>query len=495
MIPPRCLLIASASLLLAGVSAGAGDAPPWARFRGADGLGVAQGKAALPVHFGPDKNVLWKADLPEGLSSPCIAGKRIFLTGFNKDTKKLETLCIDRDKGTILWRKAAPAERIERVEKTSSPAAGTPACDSERVYVYFGSYGLLCYDLEGKELWKMPIPVPKTRFGTGTSPVVAGDLVLLKCQGEPAQLLAVDARTGRVRWKKDKLPYDPGPSLPLVRKAGKGHEVIVHGERGIKGYDLADGKERWSMGGLMGAAIPTPIQAEGLFYFVSDYPGGDRDDRWVLPSFDDMLKKYDKNKDGKLDYDEVKDMVLYSRDSTEKAGDITMSVVFGILDRNNDGKLDRFEWTFVRLLSGLLNNALLAITLEDGDKVQAKVAWRDGNSLPEVATPVCYQGRLYLAKHGGILSCLNAKTGKLLFRGRLKAPGLYYTSPVAGDGKVYLASSRGVVIVLKASDKLEVLARNDLGETIGATPAIVDGVLYVRAGKHLYAFKEASGGR
>jgi outer membrane protein assembly factor BamB len=484
------LLTAGGLLLFASLSTRAADPLAWARFRGPDGLGVAQGKEALPVHFGPDKNVLWKTALPEGLSSPCVAGKRIFLTGYDREAKKLETLCLDRDSGKVLWRQTAPAERIERVEKTSSPASGTPACEGERVYVYFGSCGLLCYDTAGKELWKLPIPIPKTPVGTGTSPLPAGDVVLLKCQGEPAQLLAVDARTGAVRWKKEKLPYDPGCSLPLVRKAGAVQEVIIHGERGVKGYDLADGKERWSMGGLRGGAIPTPIHAEGLFFFVSQYPGGDRDDPVQLPTFDEMLKKYDKNKDGYLDHAEIKDVILYSRDKTDKAGDLKMGLLFDVLDVNRDGKLNRFEWGMARLLAGSFNNSLLAVTFEDGDKVQPKIAWRDGNSLPEVATPLCYQGRLYLAKHGGILSCLNAKTGKPLFRGRLNAPGLYYTSPVAGDGKVYLASTRGVVIVLKASDKLEVLARNDLGETIGATPAIVDGVLYVRAGKHLYAFKE-----
>jgi outer membrane protein assembly factor BamB len=484
------ILASGCLFLLPPLSSRAAGHASWPRFRGPDGLGVAQGKEALPVHFGPDRNVLWKTALPDGLSSPCIFGKRIFLTGYDKEAKKLETLCLDGGSGKILWRKAAPAERIERVEKTSSPASGTPACDGERVYVYFGSCGLLCYDLDGKELWTLKLPIPKTPFGTGTSPLVAADVVLLKCQGQPAQLLVVDARTGTVRWKKDKLPYDPGCSLPLVRKTGKGHEVIVHGERGIKGYDMADGKERWSMGGLRGAAIPTPIHADGHYFFVSEYPGGDSDDPLTLATFDEMLKKYDKNKDGKLGYDEIKDVVLYSRDSTEKAGDLKMSILFGVLDLNGDGKLDRFEWGLARVLASTFKNSLLAVTLDDGDKVQAKVAWRDGNSLPEVATPLCYQGRLYLAKHGGILSCLNAKTGKLLFRGRLNVPGLYYTSPVAGDGKVYLASTRGVMIVLKASDKLEVLARNDFGESIGATPAIVDGVLYVRAGKHVYAFKE-----
>src|SRR5262245_55086895 len=154
-----------------GATAGAGEAN-WPQFRGPDGRGVAEGKAKLPAKFGPTTKVLWKTALPAGWSSPCVWGTRIFLTGFDPKTKKLETLCLDRAKGGVLWRKAAPADALEKVHTTNSPAAATPATDGERVYVYFGSYGLLCYDLKGKELWKKPLPTPKTRFGSGTSPVV-----------------------------------------------------------------------------------------------------------------------------------------------------------------------------------------------------------------------------------------------------------------------------------------------------------------------------------
>jgi outer membrane protein assembly factor BamB len=166
--------------------------------------------------------------------------------------------------------------------------------------------------------------------------------------------------------------------------------------------------------------------------------------------------------------------------------------VFGALDRNGDGKIDSLEWTLGSFMTVALNNSLVAASFADGDKpAPPKVVWRERKSLPEVASPLCYQGRVYLAKHDGIVSCLDAKTGKLLDRKRLPgAAGLIYASPVAGDGKVYLATMRGAVLVLKAADKLEVLARNDLGEPVAATPALVGGVLYLRAGNHLYAYRE-----
>jgi outer membrane protein assembly factor BamB len=491
------VLSSRAGLALVGLAcllplpAGAADEANWPRFRGPDGLGIAQGKGKLPVHFGPSRNVRWKTAVPAGLSSPCIQGKYLFLTGYDATARKLETLCLDRGRGTILWRKAAPAESIERVNRTSSPAASTPACDGERLFVYFGSYGLICYDLAGKELWKAPLPAGKTREGSGSSPVVADGVVVVKQQGQPSALVAFDAKTGAVRWKKGRLAYDLGYSLPLIRRAGKTREVVVHGERGIKGYDLVDGKERWSAGVLFCEAIPTPVLAGGLAFFVSQFTGGDQDDHLQLPDFGEMLKKYDKNKNGMLDYDEIKDVVFYSRDAGAKEGDLTFGNLFGSFDRNGDGKISRFEWGLARLLVGAFNNSLTAMELEDGkEKVRTKVVWRERNALPEVATPLVYQGRIYLIKHGGILSCLQAKTGKLVYRGRVGATGLYYSSPVAGDGKVYLATTRGVVVVVGAGDKLRVLARNDLGETIGATPALLDGVLYLRAGKHLYAFQE-----
>src|SRR5579864_3582756 len=116
----------------------------WPQFRGPDSTGVGEGSP--PVHFGPDRNVLWKAAVASGLSSPVVWEGRIFLTEFDRSSKQLATVCIDRRTGKILWRRTVAAGAIEKVHELSSPAAPTPATDGERVYVYFGSYGLVCYD-------------------------------------------------------------------------------------------------------------------------------------------------------------------------------------------------------------------------------------------------------------------------------------------------------------------------------------------------------------
>ena len=107
-------------------------------------------KADLPVEFGPDKNVRWKTEIPPGGSSPCIWEDRIFLTGYDSQAKKLEVICIDRSNGKILWRRDVEAKTIEKVHAASTPANATPTTDGERVYAYFGSRGLLCYDFAGE---------------------------------------------------------------------------------------------------------------------------------------------------------------------------------------------------------------------------------------------------------------------------------------------------------------------------------------------------------
>jgi outer membrane protein assembly factor BamB len=110
--------------------------------------------------------------------------------------------------------------------------------------------------------------------------------------------------------------------------------------------------------------------------------------------------------------------------------------------------------------------------------------------LPEVPSPLYYRGHLYLVRRGGIATCLEARTGKEVYQGRLPVSGSYYSSPVAGDGKIYIAAESGTLMVLEAGKSLKVLAQNDLGERVMATPAIADGTLYVRTEKHMYAFRD-----
>lgn len=136
----------------------------------------------------------------------------------------------------------------------------------------------------------------------------------------------------------------------------------------------------------------------------------------------------------------------------------------------------------------LQDHGLLALR---PDGVSAKVIWRDNTAIPEVPSPLLYNGRLYLIRNGGVVTCLDSESGKVIYRTRVGAPGVYYASPIAAAGRVYVASGEGVITVLAAgADDLKVLARNDTGEDIVATPAVAGDVIYVRTLRMLYAFGE-----
>jgi outer membrane protein assembly factor BamB len=466
----------------------------WPQFRGPNASGVAPDGMKLPTKFGPVEHVLWKTPLPPGASSPCVWGDRIFLTGYDPGTKKLETFCLDRTNGQILWRRPAPAEKIEKVHKVSSPAVGTPAADGERVYVYFGSYGLLCYDFAGKELWKVPLPTPQTRFGTGTSPVVVGERVLLYSENLPKPfLLAMDRHTGTTAWKQEWLPLMDGYSTPIVWEHDGTTDVVTLGPGRIAGRDPADGAERWFVG-VMCTACTTPVLGDGRLYAATYMIGGEADEMVPLPTFDQLLEKYDADKDGQISKDEFpKDMAVLRRPG---AGDVPGANVkvyqfFPQIDLNKDGKISRFEWTLVAAFANRkVEHGVLAIKSGGkGNVGETHVAWKEKKEVPEIASPVYYRGRLYTVRNG-LVSCLNAETGKVVYRERLGPGGMYYSSPIAGDGKLYSASGPGVVTVFAAGDKFQVLVRNDFGEPIMATPAVADGTIYIRTDKYLYAVKE-----
>lgn len=472
-----------------------GQRSTWPQFRGPNGCAAAAEGMKLPVEFGPDKNVLWKVALPPGHSSPCIWGDRIFLTGFDAVAKKLEACCLDRNTGKTLWRRPAPAEMIEKVHEISTPATGTPASDGERVYVYFASFGLLCYDFAGKEVWKKPLPVPATRFGAGTSPIVVGDLVLLSGEYSPKPfLLAVDRRTGETVWQRERLPTGDGYATPVVWRHDGADEIIVHSPLRVAAYDLKDGVERWWVI-AQSAACSSPVAGDGKLFVATWAHGGETEDRVKLPSFDELLAKYDKDKDGMLSKQEFPpDLDGFRRAEAAHIHGAAIKLIwfFDQLDANKDGKIGRFEWFAVQAFASMpVEHGLLALKPGgQGDVTKTHIAWKEKRGIPEVPSPVYYRGRIYMVRDGGIISCLDAATGKLVYRERLGPSGPYFASLVAGDGKLYAAGERGVVTVFAAGDTLQVLAKNDLGEPIFATPALVEGKIYLRTKANLYAFGE-----
>ncbi|MHC4694530.1 MAG: outer membrane protein assembly factor BamB family protein, partial [Planctomycetota bacterium] len=176
----------------------------WNQFRGPNSQGIAE-SARIPVDFGPDSNVLWKSVIGAGHSSPVIWNNRIFLTAYDSANKKeLITLGIDREDGKILWRQVVQAETQIRFHPLNNPASCTPAADEKHVYVYFGTYGLLCYDHAGKKIWQRKIEAPKSKYGMATSPILHENKVIMVLDGDggSSRLLAVNRDTGETVWEQ-----------------------------------------------------------------------------------------------------------------------------------------------------------------------------------------------------------------------------------------------------------------------------------------------------
>jgi outer membrane protein assembly factor BamB len=448
-------------------------AAEWPQFRGPGGLGIADGSPP-PVNFGPTSNVVWKTALPPGNSSPVVWGDKVFVTSF--DQSKLETLCVDRRDGKVLWRTTAPATKFEPTHKLGNPATPTPATDGERVYVSFGSFGLLAYDFDGKEVWRHPLPLPVVEFGTSASPILWNDLVVLVCdQDENSFLIAVSRRTGKQAWRVSRGEFRRSFATPLVWRHHGDEELIVPGSIWLTSYHH-DGTERWRYSGTSRVACSSPGASEDMLFSASWNVGGDEGARISMEPFENFAGEHDRNKDAKLTRDEIPTGPVKER--------------FTQMDLNKDGIVTPAEWQNMREMFAKAENAVLAIRPGGkGDVTRTHVAWKSTRSLPYVSSPLCYGGRLYTVKNGGLLSCYDSKSGTPFYQDeRLDAPGDYYSSAVACGQRVFVASQKGTVIVLAAGDSLKILSRNDLGEQVMATPAIVDRKLYVRTSNALFCF-------
>ena len=446
----------------------------WPQFRGPNASGITTG-AHPPVNIGPTNGVAWTVEVPWAPSSPIVAGRRIFLGTYADG--ELQTRGYDRLTGQLLWIASVKPEKIESFHDTEgSPAAATPATDGRHVVNYFGSFGLICYDPDGKELWRHPLALAKSGggFGSGTSPVIAEDLVLVnRDQDMNSSLLAVDVETGKTVWETARPDSSGSFGTPIIWRHEGSEEVVMPGSILLKGYDLKAGLERWSVEGVTSFAVTTPVAGDGLLFFAGWAPGKS-DSPW--PSWETFLAQHDKNKDGEITFDELA--------PAERA--------FGrAADMNHDGKITKEDWDILATRTAKSENIVVAVRSGGrGNITKTHVAWKFNRGLPYVPSPLLYEGRLYLVKDGGLLSSFEAKTGKQFYlQERLDAPGSYYASPVAADGRIYLASLHGTLTVIKAGgDKPEILHQADFGDRIFATPALVGPNLYLRTRTKLFAF-------
>jgi len=464
----------AACLLAINGLAGASQ-PQWPQFRGPNSSGVAQADKP-PIEFGPATNLLWKIEVPNGLSSPVVWGDRIFLTAVAED--KLVTLCLNRRDGKLLWRQAVTAEKPREIHKKNHPATATAATDGERVCVYFPTFGLLGYDVEGRELWRKPMPGLFARNGSGTSPALLNGSLVLNCDVEENKsfLVAFDPANGKERWRTARAEFLSSYTTPVLWQHDERDELIIVGSLRVVAYGLSDGKQRWFASGTEAVSVcPTPVIGDGQLYVMSRSFGGAR-----LPPFAVFALSMDKDGDGKISREEA------PRPFLEQGA-------FTGIDLDQDGFITEKEWEQAVVFLNKADYGIFAVRApgkeSQGDLTETHVAWKHRKGVAPVTSPLFYHGRIYVVQDGGRVTGIEAKGGKKLFeQERIGADGDYYASPVAADGKIYFCSTRGTVTVVAAGDALQVLTRNELAESIMATPAIADNKLYVRSGGHLWAF-------
>jgi outer membrane protein assembly factor BamB len=455
-------------------------ASDWPQFRGPGGSGLAATDAALPAEIGPERHVLWKTALPTGHSSPAIVGERIFLTGVRDG--KLLTIGLDRATGKVLWEQAAAHEKLEEIHTIGSHAQSSPVADAECVVSFFGSSGLVCYDHDGRLKWQRRMGPFNNGFGAGSSPIIIEDRVILgQDHDTDSFLMALDKTTGEIVWKTDRSEFPRNYCSPVLWEPSGRKQLVMAATLRVVGYDFATGQELWTVRGISRTVCSTPVVgADGALYLAGWAAGGDEGVPIVVEPFDNLIGRVDKNHDGKIQEDELSEGAILQR--------------YHQVDRNKDGALTEAEYEYFRGLFDQGRNLILAIEPgAKGEATETHVRWRQPKLVPFCASPLYLKGpdlngRLFTVKDGGIVQVLDARTGKPIKQLRLEASGEYYASPVAGDGKVYVADDQGRLTVLSAKNGWEVLHTVDFGEDIYATPALADGRVYVRTKGRLYCF-------
>jgi len=461
----------------------------WTQFRGPNGSGVSM-TTGLPTEFGPNKNVVWKTELPPGHSSPVLTADRIFLTAHTKekDNHKLFVICLDRQTGKLLWQREVPRSKEGRLQNVNGPASPSPVTDGTNVYAFFQEFGLIAFDRNGKERWKMPLGPFNMFYGFGASPILVDDKLILPVdQDSPASyLIAVDKNSGKLKWKVERPVVISGYSTPIVYQPKQGAKQIVVPESfQLSAYSVATGKRVWWVRGLA-CEMKSIASHDSEYLYINGwgFPQNQPGQQVPTISWEEGLQRYDKNNDKIIAKQEI---------AGTTPMDKMLSAAFEAFDMDRDEKLNAKDWEVFRAMMAS-ENGLLAIKMGGtGDQTANAIRWRYQKPVPQVPSTLLYKGVLYMINDSGILLSFDPVTGKVLKQGRLHgAIDKYFSSPVGADDKVYLIGQAGAVSVLKANAEWEVLAVNELDDEVFATPAIADGHLYIRTRSALYCFGKVS---
>ena len=454
-------------------------AEDWPQFRGDNASGVSASTKSLPIDFSLTENLLWSTRLGEGICSPIVVQGKVFCTAM-VGNQKLGVFAFDASSGKQLWLREFETGKLPRITPPNSHASATPASDGKRVYVHFSTLGLLALDCEtGQVIWKRTLPLPAylMDWGAGSSPIVYKDMVIFNQDDDLASVLfAIDSASGEIRWKTERKDMLAGYAIPVICQAGERTDLVVAGSGRLKGYDPANGREVWHANTLMRTVMTSPVVRDGLiFSSVQSYGDDSRTLKFAL------LEWLDTNQDGSLAREEVPKEFWDRFDQSDKDKN---KVIAG-------PELDTAFQTSDNMVGG--GTTIQAVRGGGvGDVTSTHVVWNLHNRSPSnLTSPLVVGDQLFVVKKGGISSSFDIATGASHWElVRIKNIGDYYASPVAGDGKIFVPGENGFVVVLEQGPQLNILAKNDIGESCLSCPAISDGRLFIRGRETLFCFSE-----
>jgi len=432
--------LALACALLLGNSANLANAQDWPQFRGPDGNGVIA-KLEHPETWGSDQNIAWTVDLPGGgLSSPIVAGDKIFVTtaigwkepanfaeGVRDMRSKLpegdvefQLICLNLKDGSKVWEKTVSKERPKHpIHVSNSFATESPATDGKHVFAYFAATGTIAaFDFDGKELWRQNIGSYPTGngFGPGSSLTLDQGKIFVQCDNDQDSfVVALDAQSGKEAWRKQRQGKTSW-STPLIWKSKDKTQLIACGSGYVTSYDPTSGEEFWTMTGISSAFSASPAADADRIYFGNSGP----------MSSGPLL-----------------------------AVSASMS---GTQEFNPKAEIENLSWSLM-------------------------------NSGPGMSSPVSTKGHLYVPGRGK-LTCYSTQDGSIAFKERLPMGSAAASMWAAGE-RVFMMDESGKTIVMETGPEYKVVATNQIeGDVFWSTPSIAGDSLLIRGSKKLYCIRK-----
>ena len=409
-------------------TASVGQAADWTRFRGPNGSAVSEAKK-VPTEWSDTKNLAWKTELPgPGSSCPIIVGERVFVTCYSGygvsrrdagDVKQLQRhlICVSLKDGKILWDKSVVSnhseDRFSGFLQDHGYATSTPVSDGELVFVFFGKSGVLAFDFEGKQLWQTSVGTGSgmNGWGSGSSPILHRNTVIVNAAAESKSLIALDKKTGKEAWRADASSIHGSWATPVLVETSQGKtELALNAPSEMWGFDPDNGDFLWFAEGIQDNTICGSLVArDGIVYAVGGRSGSAV--AVTAGGRDDVSKSHVVWKKSLRSY--VPSPVL--------AGEHILSV-------NNDG------------------GVLTGLSVKTGEQV---FQHRLSNAGSIYASPVVIDGKIYVVtrRNGTFVVGVTGSKVAVLGENHFEDETDFNASPAVTDGKLLLRSNRALYCI------------------------------------------------